>query len=65
MIQIIRFRIVAQAIRFFEFDIVNQHCSGGEEKDFEDGVIKRDVIEEEVHVSGTEDHKVDFLGSVT
>ena len=56
--------VVAQAEGPFEFDGVDQVGRQADEGDFEDGVVERDPVEEQVDVAGQEDHQVDLLGAV-
>ena len=64
VVQRVGLGVVAEAVGLFRADEVDDVGGRGDEEDLEEGVVDRDVEEEEVGVARAEDDEVDFLGAV-
>ena len=56
MVKIVILFIISKTVRFFKFDKVNKCKSRRNEENFENSIVKRNVIKEEIHVPGGKHH---------
>lgn len=64
VVQRVGLGVVAEAVGLLRADEVDDVGGRGNEEHLEEGVVDRNVEEEEVGVAGAEDHEVDFLRAV-
>lgn len=64
VVQRVGLGVVAEAVGLSGADEVDDVGRGGNEEDLEEGVVDRNVEEEEVGVARAEDDEVDLLGAV-